>query len=139
MPWYNGVKEAGRAFELERADNGVFETAQTGVEYISPNQRGGIYGTVYIQFFSGTLGTGGGTASFVGTPQDLATIATSLVMLSCQWTVNTGGAYRNGGWGSSATSWVSVPRYNDADGTIKAPHGSAQNEDTFVGEIEYTK
>lgn len=35
---------------LQKTANGKFKTANTGVEYISNNQYGGIYGTVYIQF-----------------------------------------------------------------------------------------
>lgn len=35
---------------LKRVDTGVYETAQIGVEYYSPDQHGGIYGTVYRQY-----------------------------------------------------------------------------------------
>ncbi len=41
--------------KLKRADTGAWETAQVGVEYESPKQQGGIYGTVYRQFFAATL------------------------------------------------------------------------------------
>jgi len=36
--------------KLQRVSNGVFETAQTGVEYYSPNQHGRIYGEIYRQY-----------------------------------------------------------------------------------------
>lgn len=41
--------------KLKRADNGQWEFVQKNVEYISPNQHGGIYGTIYIQYFDTTL------------------------------------------------------------------------------------
>lgn len=36
--------------ELKRVDNGETETGQVGVEYFSPNQQGGIHGTIYRQY-----------------------------------------------------------------------------------------
>ena len=37
--------------KLKRVDNGNFETSKKGVEYISPNQHGSIYGTVFRKYF----------------------------------------------------------------------------------------
>lgn len=37
---------------LQRIDTGAWETAQTGVEYYSPDQQGGFFGTVRRQFWS---------------------------------------------------------------------------------------
>lgn len=36
--------------KLRRVDTGLWEAAQIGVEYYSPNQHGGIYGTIYRQY-----------------------------------------------------------------------------------------
>lgn len=36
--------------KMQRADNGAWEIAQIGVTYISPNQEGGIHGTVFRQY-----------------------------------------------------------------------------------------
>ena len=41
--------------KFKRADTGAWEVAQTGVEYYSPKQEGGIYGAVYRQYFTTTL------------------------------------------------------------------------------------
>ena len=43
------------ATKLWDVTGGHFETATTGVEYYSPNQHGGIYGTIYRQYFPTTL------------------------------------------------------------------------------------
>ncbi|KKL54086.1 hypothetical protein LCGC14_2268930, partial [marine sediment metagenome] len=45
----------GFATQLWDVAGGHFETAITGVEYYSPNQHGGIYGTVYRQYFLTSL------------------------------------------------------------------------------------
>lgn len=41
--------------KLMNDSDGSFETAQVNVEYYSPNQHGGIYGTVYRQYFNSSL------------------------------------------------------------------------------------
>lgn len=41
--------------EHQRIDDDSWETAQVGVEYYSPDQLGGIHGTIIRQFFSGTM------------------------------------------------------------------------------------
>ena len=54
----NGELEVtGGTFPLSKImkPDGTFETAQVGTEYISPNQHGGYFGTVYRQYFTGTL------------------------------------------------------------------------------------
>lgn len=45
------------AGQLMRVNDSVFETAVTGTEYFSSNQNGGIYGTIYRQYFTTTLTT----------------------------------------------------------------------------------
>ncbi len=40
---------------LKKASDGSWETAEIGTEYYSPNQQGGIYGTVYRQYFAASL------------------------------------------------------------------------------------
>jgi len=44
------------ASKLKRVDTGVWETGQAGVEYYSPDQRGGLYGVIYRALYSGTTG-----------------------------------------------------------------------------------
>ncbi len=41
--------------KLRRVSNGLFETAQVDTEYYSPDQHGGIYGTIYRQYFGTSL------------------------------------------------------------------------------------
>ena len=60
--WYNNdyyvpgdVIAQGFATKLWDVTGGHFETATTGVEYYSPNQNGGIYGTIYRQYFPAVL------------------------------------------------------------------------------------
>ena len=49
------IAKNGFATELWDVAGGHFETATTGVEYYSPNQNGGIYGTIYRQYFTTAL------------------------------------------------------------------------------------
>ncbi len=53
----DGVVRAKKGFATELWDvvGGHFETAATGVEYYSPDQCGGIYGTIYRQYFTTAL------------------------------------------------------------------------------------
>lgn len=36
--------------KLKRVDTSIYETATAGVEYISPDQHGGYFGTIYRQY-----------------------------------------------------------------------------------------
>lgn len=56
--YYNGTSwmtMVGNDSKIQKASTGVFETAVIDTEYISPNQHGGIYGTVYRQYFGTSL------------------------------------------------------------------------------------
>lgn len=63
------IKEEVDTYKMQRADNGTYETASAGVEYISPDQHGGYYGTIYRQYFNTTLPssltTGGNVANLI--------------------------------------------------------------------------
>lgn len=50
--------EAIKENKIKRADTGAWEAAQVGVEYIRPNQEGGIHGIVYRQYFTDALPEG---------------------------------------------------------------------------------
>lgn len=81
---------------LQRADTGVWETAQTGVEYFSPNQRGGIYGKILIRFFSGTTEASADTT----------------VLSSCGWN----GIYSYGGYVDNTTAKLELKSYLSTGG-----------------------
>ena len=54
------IAKDGFATELWDVAGGHFETAVDSVEYYSPNQHGGIYGTIYRQYFTvGNIAAGG--------------------------------------------------------------------------------
>lgn len=53
----------GIGSKLRRSSDGVYETAQYSTEYYSPNQYGGIYGTVYRKYFTLAGISDGGTVS----------------------------------------------------------------------------
>lgn len=38
--------------QMKRVDTSVFETAQTGVEYLAPVQHGGIFGTIFRRYYA---------------------------------------------------------------------------------------
>jgi len=61
---------------LQRVDTGIWETAQTGVEYFAPDQQGGIYGKVIRRYFTGT--TDADTQTDIGT----STIAIAKIVAS---------------------------------------------------------
>jgi len=44
-------EEVTLGLKIKRVDNDVWEIAQTGVEYYSNNQCGGIHGTVFTRFY----------------------------------------------------------------------------------------
>jgi hypothetical protein len=47
----------GDSDKLVVASDGTSETAEVGTEYVSPEQQGGIYGTIYRQYFGVKLTT----------------------------------------------------------------------------------
>jgi hypothetical protein len=49
--------------KLMRVDTNVYESAQTGVEYYSPNQNGGISGKIYRRYVPLVACAGGGSAN----------------------------------------------------------------------------
>lgn len=51
----NFLNVPGFNSEMVKVSDDSYETAQDDVEYYSPNQHGGIYGTVYRQYFTTTL------------------------------------------------------------------------------------
>ena len=48
--------------KLKRVDNGVFEAAQAGIEYESPNQQGSIFGFVFRRYYAIPDGAGVGAS-----------------------------------------------------------------------------
>ena len=138
MPWYNGVKEAGRAFTLERADNGLFENSQTGVEYISPQQHGSIYGTVYRQYYTGTTDTLGNT-TFPDTSGMVVDGATSMDrVLDTYFAVEYAtDKYYLSGFVFNATLWLGRIWEGGSGPTIN--YGSGLDAKTYIAWIDYTK
>jgi hypothetical protein len=53
----------GIGSKLRRSSDGAYETAQYSTEYYSPNQYGGIYGTVYRRYFTLAGISDGGSVS----------------------------------------------------------------------------
>lgn len=54
-PQYAAIEIGRYNTKLQRVDNDEWESAQAGVEYYSNDQCGGIYGTVYRQYFTTSL------------------------------------------------------------------------------------
>lgn len=59
----DGVLVGSTSNELQKTSNNNFKTANEGNEYISPDQHGGIYGTVYRQYHGAQA-----NASTISTP-----------------------------------------------------------------------
>jgi hypothetical protein len=127
---------------MQRADTGAYETAQTGVEYIAPDafQHGGIYGTVYRQYFSGTTGTLS-NATYPGPASETAVTITDIANLRGGQLIvtNAGGADIQGGVPLTATTWVNPP-WLDATTNIKINWGlDLDTGKAYSGWIDYTK
>ena len=58
--------KGARTDKLKCCLTNCFLTTQIGVEYVSPQQQGGIYGTIYRQFFTATLPAALTSGSIVG-------------------------------------------------------------------------
>lgn len=138
MPWSNEQDALKQDAKLERTDNGVIETAQTGVEYISPQQHGGIYGTVYRQYYSGTTGTLG-NAAFPATSGYLIDGTTAMLkVIESYFAVEYAtDKYYLEGFVFNSTLWLGRVWEGGSGPTIN--YGSGLDAKPYIAWIDYTK
>lgn len=109
---------------LERVDTGVWELAQTGVQYFAPDQHGGLYGKVIRQYFTGTV-----TATYT-------TLSTSIVYSKI---------LSSGGWVDDSASGFLRPFGTTGttfaygrDSVTDIAFSSDQTGDTYYVWVDYT-
>ena len=120
--------------KLMKVSDDLFETAQTGVEYYSPSQHGGIYGTVYRKYFDvPNIAAGGFVTIALGlTPNHVPNVGGYVIL-------NTSGNKVLIGTGSGNTA-SDIGIYVHVDGSDLILNANAGiNWDSGYCWVDYTK
>ena len=127
--------------KLRRSADGILETALVGVEYYSQDQHGGRYGTVYRQYFSGTLATlTNANMDDVASSVlfDLSSTGyASVVMAYYSTNFAASDLYTSGIILNNTSSFLS-PAFVSANG-VKGGWGSVFDGKPYTGWVDYTK